>query len=135
MGFLDELENNLKALESRDERDPEKQRREQDAREAARLEALKRIPHIDALKKGPFTEQLLTSCRKIGHGMRTLVQFTWLDSTLRLDAKEKRLELRPTADGVQAVYFVNGVEQRNEMLDLNSDAEAFARRWLEGTAQ
>jgi hypothetical protein len=130
MSFLDNLENNLKALESREEKDPEQRRRELTAREAQRAEALRRAPHAEALKTGPFTEKLLTACRTVGHGMRVLVRFTWIDSMLRLEAKDKKLELHPTGDGVRAVYFVNGAEITSEMVNLNGDAEAFARSWL-----
>lgn len=132
MSFLDNLENNLKALESREEKDPEQQRREKVAAETARADALRRAPHAEALRSGPFTAELLTACRTVGHGLRVLVRFTWIDSTLRLEAKEKKLELRPTVDGVRAVYFVNGAETANEPVDLNGDACAFARAWLQG---
>jgi hypothetical protein len=130
MGFLDNLENNLKALESREEKDPEQQRREADAREAARTEALKRAPYAEELKSGPFTSNLLTACRTVGYRARVLVQFTWIEQTLRLDAGPRRLELRPTAEGVEAVYFENGQQTTNELVDLHGDPDAFARRWL-----
>ena len=42
MGFLDNLENDLKALENREEKDPEKVRREQQRRETDRSAALLR---------------------------------------------------------------------------------------------
>ncbi len=132
MGFLDNLENNIKAVESREEIDPEKRKREIEAREAARAEALRRAPYAEALKAGPYTEQLLTACRTIGHGKRVLVQFTWIDSTLRLDARQKRLELQPTAEGVHAVFYEDGQQKGSETVDLNGDADALARRWLEG---
>src|SRR5271156_3721041 len=96
MSFLDNLENNLKALESQEEKDPEKVRRDQERREADRNAALLRAPHADALKNSAFTSELLTQCRTIGHGQRVLVRFTWIGESLRLDAKEKRMELTPT---------------------------------------
>lgn len=130
MSFLDSLENNLKALENREEKDPEKLRREQEQREADRTAALLRAPHAEALQKSPFTSELLTQCRVIGHGQRVLVQFTWLGETLRLDAKAKRLELRPTTTGIEAHYFLEGAPQRTEPVDLSGSAEAFAKRWL-----
>ncbi|HBY60365.1 MAG TPA: hypothetical protein DEH78_11115 [Solibacterales bacterium] len=132
MGFLDNLESNLDALERSVERDPEEAKRAAEQREARRAEALQIAPWAEALRKGPFTEKLLVASRAIGFGARILVQFTWLDTTLRLDAKEKRLELRPAPNGVRAVYFENGAEERSEMLDLSGDAEAFAKRWLLG---
>ncbi len=133
MSFLDNLENDLKALESREERDPEKVRRDQERREADRTAALLRAPHAEALKSSPFTSDLLTHCRTIGHGQRVLVQFTWLGETLRLDAKTKRMDLTPTAEGITAILSLNGEEIGRETVDPNiDDAEALARRWLTG---
>src|SRR5258708_6185042 len=104
MSFLDNLENNLKALENQDERDPQKVKREQERREADRTAALLRAPHLEVLKTSPFTLELLTQCRTIGRSQRILVQFTWLGETLRLDAKAKRMELVPTVEGITAVF-------------------------------
>ena len=98
MSFLDNLENNLKALEARDERDPEKLAREAAAREAARSVALQVAPHADALRNGPFKDGLLAACRNIGHRRRILVRPVWIDSTLRLEAGTQKLELRPTPE-------------------------------------
>jgi hypothetical protein len=131
MSFLDNLENNLKALEKQDERDPEKLQREQDRREAERTAALLRAPHVEALKKSPFTLELLSQCRAIGHGQRVLVQFTWLGEILRLDAKAKRMELQPTAEGIIAVFSVAGEERERANIDPQiDDPAALARRWL-----
>jgi hypothetical protein len=133
MSFLDNLENNLKALESREERDPEKVKREQERREADRTSALLRAPHVEALRTSPFTSELLTQCRTIGHGQRVLVQFTWLGESLRLDAKAKRMELAPTAEGITAVFSVDGQETGRQTVDPNvDDASALARLWLTG---
>src|SRR5580658_4925600 len=131
MGFLDNLENDLKALERQDERDPEKIKRERERRDADRNAALSRAPHADALKNSPFTTELLTQCRAIGHGQRVLVQFTWLGEKLRLDAKSKRMELTPTAEGITAVFSVNGEETGRTAVDPQvDDAAALAKRWL-----
>lgn len=131
MSYLDNLENNLKALEKQDERDPEKVKREQERREAERTAALQRAPHVEALKTSPFTSELLTQCRAIGHGQRVLVQFTWLGENLRLDAKEKRLQLTPTAEGISAVFSANGeVTSRENVNPQTDDAAALAKRWL-----
>jgi hypothetical protein len=133
MSFLDNLENNLKAMENREERDPEKVKREQDRREAERAAALLRAPYAEALKNSPFTLELLTQCRTIGHGQRVLVQFTWLGETLRLDAKAQRMELTPTAEGIIAVVSLNGEETWRETVDPRvDDAAALTRRWLLG---
>jgi hypothetical protein len=131
MSFLDNLENNLKALESRNERDPEALAREAAAREAARLVALQIAPHADALRNGPFKDGLLTACRDIGHRRRILVRPVWVDSTLRLEAGPRRLELRPTPSGVIAVWLVEGKEQEVIPIDLSSDPAKVAEKWLE----
>src|SRR5579872_3180816 len=110
MGFLDNLENDLKALENREEKDPEKAKRAHERREADRAAALLRAPHAAALRNSPFTAELLTQCRTIGRSQRVLVQFTWLGEILRLEAKEKRVELAPTAEGITAIFSLNGAE-------------------------
>ena len=130
MSFLDNLENNLKALESRDERDPAALEREAAERKAAREAALKSAPHAEALRNGPFTDGLLTSCRLLGHRKRILVRPTWVDSTLRLEAGARRMELRPTPDGVVAVCFEEGREAESSPVDLSSDPLKLAERWL-----
>ena len=80
MSFLDNLENNLKALESRDEKDPQALARAAEAREATRSEALAIAPYADALRNGAFKDGLLTTCRDIGHRKRILVRPVWVDS-------------------------------------------------------
>lgn len=131
MSYLDNLENNLKALENQEERDPQKVKREQERREADRSASLLRAPFVEALKNSPFTLELLTQCRAIGHQQRVLVQFTWLGETLRLDAKAKRMLLTPTSDGIMAVFSVNGDETgRANVNPQVDDASELARRWL-----
>ena len=146
MSFLDNLENNLKALENQEERDPEKVKRDRDRRDAERNEALLRAPHAEALKKSSFTSELLTACRVIGHGRRVLVRFTWIGEHLRLDANAanaanvsdvaniataKRLELIPTPEGITAVFSIAGAETGRAAVDPGADdAEALARKWL-----
>jgi hypothetical protein len=133
MSFLDNLENNLNALERQEEKDPEKMKRDRERREVDRSAALLRAPHAEALKHSPFTMDLMTHCRTIGHTQRVLVQFTWLGENLRLDAKTKRMELMPTPDGITAVFTLDGVETGREAVDPQSDdAMALARRWLMG---
>lgn len=131
MSFLDNLENNLKALESRDEKNPEALAREAAAREAARMAALEIAPHAEALRNGPFKDSLLSACRDIGHRRRTLVRPVWVDSTLRLEAGAKKLELRPTSSGVLAVFFEGSTEQESIPIDLSSDPVKLAEKWLE----
>jgi hypothetical protein len=136
MSFLDNLENNLKALESQEERDPEKVKRDQERREADRSAALLRAPHIDALKESAFTSELLTQCRVIGRESRVLVQFTWVGERLRLDARTKRMDLIPTTEGITAVFSIDGAEvARTPVNPQVDDPAALARRWLSLEAQ
>jgi hypothetical protein len=130
MSFLDNLENNLEALESRNERDPEALAREAAAREAARSLAVQIAPYAEALRNGPFKDALLTACREIGHRRRILVRPTWVDSTLRLEAGAKRLELRPTPNGVLAVFFEGAKEEESTPIELSSDPVKLAEKWL-----
>jgi hypothetical protein len=125
MSFLDNLENNLKSLESREDSsgDAEQQRR---TRERERAEAQAAAPYADELKKGPFTAELLKQAARVGFEKRTKVHVAWLGSSLRLEAREQRLELRPTGSGVQAIYS----DGRSETVDLKGNAEAFIRAWL-----
>ena len=132
MGFLDNLENNLKALENRNERDPEVLAREAAARDAARSMALEIAHYAEALRNGPFKDGLLTACREIGHRNRILVRPVWVDSTLRLEAGARKLELRPTPSGVLAVFFDEGRDQESAPIDLSSDPVKLAEKWLEG---
>jgi hypothetical protein len=59
-----------------------------------------------------------------------LVRPAWVDSTFRLEAGAQKLELRPTPDGVRAVFIEDGIEKKNDPADLSGDAEVLARRWL-----
>ena len=134
MSFLDNLENNLKALENQEERDPGKRKRDQEKRESDRAAALSRAPYAEALKNSAFTSELLTQCREIGRGQRVLVQFTWIGERLRLDAKQRRMELFPMAEGITAVFSVDGAETRQMKVDTGTDdAKALAKLWLEPT--
>ena len=131
MGFLDNLENTLKALERQEEKDPEKVRRDQERRESERNASILRAPHVEALRDSAFTSELLGQCRVVGREQRVLVQFTWIGEHLRLDAKEKRMELVPTAEGIVAVFSVDGAETGQSPANPETDdAEALARRWL-----
>ena len=127
MGFLDNLESSLKSLESRDEKDSqrEQQRREADARafQAA-------APFADKLKNSAFTQGLMGHATRIGFAQRTKVHIAWLGSTLRLEARDRKLELRPTPQGVIAAFIENGNETRSQAIDLDGDPQELAREWL-----
>jgi hypothetical protein len=134
VSFLDNLENNLKAMESREEIDPEALKRQQSQRAAERSEALRRAPFEQALKASPFAGELIAACRRLGHARRAMVRPTWLDSMLRLETRldgvEQRLELHPTGEGVKAVFLREGVEVSSEVVDLNSSPAPLAERYI-----
>jgi len=126
MSFLDNLENNLKAMEGRDESGPENQRQ----RELDRDAALRAAPWAEKLKTGFFTQELLKQTARVGHELRTKVFIAWIGTSLKLEARDRKLELRPTSDGVEAVYREADGGERREPLNLESSAEQFVRSWL-----
>lgn len=130
MSFLDNLESSLKNLEGNNEREGAPDRRRQ---QDERAQALAVAPNAESLKKSAFTNDLLTHATRIGHGMRVKINMIWLGSTLRLDARELRLELRPTKTGIEAVFSEDGEQQSVEPVDLQGNAEALAKRWLTAT--
>ena len=128
MGFLDDLENTLKNAERGSEREDAKASSVSRAEELAALRAA--APNAEVLKKSQWTQDLLTQCVTIGHGLRMRVGMAWIGTTLRLEAKEKRLDLVPTATGIDAVYFVDGVETGREPADLSGGPAELAKKWL-----
>ena len=127
MSFLDNLENNLKALESREERGSTEP---PGRREAERQRALAAAPYAERLRSGPYTAGLLGAAARAGHARRTKVHLAWLDTTLRLEARDRKLELRPTPAGVVAVFLEEDREVRTLPVDLDGDPEALVREWL-----
>jgi hypothetical protein len=129
MSYEDNLENSLKNLESSEEGRASLES-EQRLRKRDRAAAQAAAPSAEELKNGPFTTALLRDAARVGHSLRTKIHIVWLGSTLRLEAREKRLELRPTAEGIVAARIENGRETRVEPLDLKSDPEQLIRSWL-----
>jgi len=130
MSFLDALENNLKSLEKQDERDPVRAAEIRKQREDDRTRALATAPVAEQLRSGKFTVALLDHATRIGHSQRTKVQITWIDTALRLQAKERRLDLQPSPDGVTAIFSEDGSETKRRKIDLSGDPEALASEWL-----
>ncbi len=126
MSFLDSLEDNLKNLESREERGPANNRR----RDADRAAALAAAPWAEKLKSSGFTRELLTEANRAGHGRRAKVYLAWIGTTLRLDLRERRLELRPTPDGIIAVFLEGNSELNRRPADLGGNAGELVRSWL-----
>jgi hypothetical protein len=130
MSFLDNLENNLKSLESQEDGKDSAERQHRE-RESQRASAQAVAPYAEELKKGPYTAELLKQASRVGHSLRVMVRVTWIGSTLRLEARERKLELRPTPTGIDAVYLEENREVRSEPLNLKGNPEQLLRAWLE----
>jgi hypothetical protein len=129
MSFLDNLENSLKSLETSEEGRANLES-EHRLRERDRAATQAAAPYAEQLKKGPFTAALLRDAARLGHAQRTKINTVWLGSTLRLEARGKRLELRPMSDGIVAAQIENGQETSVAPLDLNCDTAELLRSWL-----
>lgn len=126
MSFLDNLENNLKSLESREEADiTQHQRRDSDRHHARAI-----APWLEKLKNGEFAKKLMQQAARAGFQRRTKVNIVWIGSTLRLEARNQRLELRPAADGVSAVILRDNQEVLTRPVDLDGDPEPLIREWM-----
>jgi hypothetical protein len=133
MSFLDSLENNLKNMESREEagsHDRSAQGAPNRQRDSERVRSQASAANAELLKKGPYTAELLRQATRLGHAMRTKVHLAWLGTTLRLEARDRKLELRPTPAGVIAVFIENNVEVRTAPVDLAGNPESLVREWL-----
>lgn len=126
MSFLDNLENNLKSLESREERAGDNDRRRERDREAA----LAAAPWAERLKKEPFAQQLMQQATVAGRPRRLKVNIMWIGTTLRLEARDQRLEMRPEPEGVTAVFLRNGAEVRRTDIDLAADPRKLIDEWM-----
>jgi len=70
-----------------------------------------------------------------GHKIRTKIYMAWLDTTLRLEAKGRRLELRPTSEGIIADFIQSDRVTRSEPIDLNGNPETLLTEWLNAKAE
>ena len=129
MSFLDNPENNLKSLENAEE-GKESAERQARSREQERAAAQAIAPWADELKKSPFTSELLKQAARVGFSLRVKIHIAWLGPALRLEARERRLELRPTPSGIATVYIEGQRETRTEPLDLAGNPEELVRAWL-----
>lgn len=129
MSFLDNLENSLKSLESREDA-AQRDKEDRTRRQAEQAAAIASAPWADQLRTDPFTAGLLDEATRIGHSQRTKVHIAWMGTALRLEARGRKLELRPTGEGVLASFSEDGVELRSEKLDLKGDPAVLAAEWL-----
>ena len=126
MSFLDNLENSLKSLESREERDPAEHQRREEKRNLARAAA----PWAAKLKAAPFTQALFEQATIAGHRLRTKVYMSWFDNVLSLQAKDRKLELRPTPDGIIAAFIEADRQETLQPVRLESDPAELIHHWL-----
>lgn len=131
MGFLDNLESDLKSLESANEReDASGSKNRRDADRAARI-ALQ--PSVERLRKSAFTDHLLRAAQQESFRIRARINVVWVGDVLRLDLPNKRLELRPVPGGVQAIATFNGVPVEPALVDFSGDAMQLLQGWLSKT--
>jgi hypothetical protein len=126
MSFLDNLEDNLKALENRDEGGIDESRR----RDAERDRALAAAPWAERLKSGTFVPALMQQATAAGYKRRIKINLMWIGTTLRLEARGHRLELRPEPKGVVAV-FLNGIDEvRRVPVNLANSPQKLVAEWM-----
>jgi hypothetical protein len=126
MSFLDNLENSLKSLESREERDPNERKRRDDER----ARTLAAAPWATQLKSSAYTKDLLDKAAAAGHRIRAKVYMAWVDTVLRLEARGRALELRPTAEGIVAEYVDPAGERVTQPVDLSGTPDELLETWL-----
>jgi hypothetical protein len=126
MSFLDNLENNLKALEANEQGGLDEGNR----REAAKKRALAEKPWADRLKNDPWTANLMQRATRAGFERRTKVNLIWVGTTLRLEARGQRLELRPGTTGVAAVLLRGAERVKEEAVNLSGDPAKLIANWM-----
>lgn len=87
-------------------------------------------PYAEQLRQSTFVKELLDRVVVLAHELRTKVYINWAGNALRLDAREHRMELQPTPEGIVAVFWANQQETGREPVDLGGDAQKLARRFL-----
>jgi len=122
MSFLDNLENNLKALESTEPALMEDRRR----RDAEKRDAIAAGPWADKLKSSPWVGKFMRDLTRGGHSRRTKINFAWIGRILRAEALDQRLEIVPTPTGVDAVWT-----DRRVPVDLAGEPDKLVQEWLE----
>ena len=128
MDFLDNLENTLKNLESREERDTAAHRQ----RQSERARMLAEAPWAEKLKNSEYTKKLFDVAAAAGHRIRAKIYMAWFDTTLRLEAKSRTLEIRPTATGIVAEFTNSQGKPVQRKVDLGGKPEELINDWLEG---
>ena len=122
MSFLDNLENNLKALESLESGGLDDRKR----RDLEREYAIASAPWAERMKNSAYVGKLMRDLTRAGFTRRMKINFVWIGRALRLEAMDQRLELQPTPRGVEAVFA-----DRRIPVDLDGDPDALIADWME----
>ncbi len=126
MSFLDNLENAVKSMEARDQQDPLAEQRRREQQNLAKHAA----PYAEELRNGKFSAALMNFIADLSFDYRTKVMIAWIDTTLRFEARDHRLELRPTKEGIVSVWLIGREEQRTDPVTEKTNPEKLAREWL-----
>ena len=126
MGFLDNLESSLKSLESQEERDANSAER----RHSERIRTMAVAPWAVRLRDSNYVKTLFDKAAVRGHQLRTKIYMAWFDSTLRLEARGRVLELKPTTDGIVADYTDAQGDPVREPIDLDGDPDQLLEHWI-----
>jgi hypothetical protein len=126
MSFLDSLENNLKALEGREQGGLDERGRREAERERAKAAA----PWADELKKAPWTQSVMQKVTRAGHQRRIKVNLLWIGTTLRLEALGHKLEVRPEPGGIKAVFLQGPQELEQQDVDLTGNPDTLIQEWM-----
>lgn len=126
MSFLDNLEDNLKALESREQGGLDERGR----REAERARTRASAPWADQLKHAPWTQVLMQKATQAGYQRRIKVNLVWIGTIFRLEALGHRLEVRPEPGGIKAVFLQGPQEFEEQDADLAGDPTALVSQWM-----
>lgn len=121
MSFLDNLENNLKAMESLEATGLDDRKR----READREQAIAAAPWAERLKNSAYVGKLMRDLTRAGFTRRMKVNFVWIGRSLRLEAMDERVELEPTPRGVEAVF-----PDCRLPIDLDGEPDALIGQWM-----
>lgn len=126
MSFLDNLENNLKAMESQQPGGFDDTRRQK----SDKARVLATAPWAEKLKNGAYVKTLMRDLTRAGFERRMKVNFAWLGTTLRMEALGDRVELQPGPDGVEAV-----MGDRRTRVNLENSPDSLVKEWLESLDQ
>jgi len=121
MSFLDNLENNLKALESLESGGMDDRKR----REGERAREIASAPWAEKLRNSPYVSKLMRDATRAGFSRRMKVNFVWIGRALRLEAMDERLELQPTPTGVVAAYAGKQVA-----VNLDGEPDGLIGNWM-----